>query len=135
MKTQEMPSRMTLFAFAITELLLVMPATLFLGLSALRGMQPRRYEPARTSWLIFESIVSHLTPTDAAIIFLVLPSIAFVLGVVTLRTSWQESELLRWDAIAFTAVLRRNVHFLLLSAGAVAGAAILAAAVVHMITD
>ena len=129
-----MPSRMTLFAFAITELLLVMPATLFLGLSALRGMQPR-YEPARTSWLIFESIVSHLTPTDAAIIFLVLPSIAFVLGVVTLRTSWQESELLRWDAIAFTAVLRRNVHFLLLSAGAVAGAAILAAAVVHMITD
>jgi len=126
---------MTLFAFAITELLLIMPATIFLGLSALRGMQPRGFEAARTSWIILESIASHLTPTDAAIMFVVLPSIAIVLGIVTLRTSWQESELLRWDAIAFTSVLRRNVHFLLLTAGAVAGAAILAAAVVHMITD
>jgi len=135
MITEEMPSRGKLFAFAIMELLLVMPATLFLGLAALRSMQPRQYQPARIGWIIFEWMANNLTRVDAAVIFLVLPAIAFILGIAALLRSWQRDERLRWDAIAFLAVLRRNLHFVIVSAGVLAGAAILAAAAVHIVTD
>jgi hypothetical protein len=128
-------SRTKLFAFAITELLLVMPATLFLGIAAVRNMQPRQNEPVRTIWIIFEWMSNSLTRVDAAVIFLVLPGFALALGLATLLRCWQRDELLRWDTIAFVAVLRRNMHFMILSAGVLAGAAILAAVVVHLITD
>jgi hypothetical protein len=45
------------------------PATFLLAVAALRGLQPRQYEPARTSWIIFEWMTTHLTGTHAAIMF------------------------------------------------------------------
>ena len=125
----------TLLALAITECLMILPATFALSVAALRSLQSRQHEPARTAWIIFEWMSVHLTKTHAATMFLLFPAMAFGIGSAALLRSWREDELLRWDAIAFGAVVRRNLSFLVLIAGAFAGAAILAAAVIHMITD
>jgi hypothetical protein len=136
MSDQQQPeSRIRLYTFAVTECLLVFPAAFFLTVATLRGSQPREYEPARTSWFIFEWMSRHFSRLDAAVVFLAFPTVALTLGIATLLQSWRQDELFRWDAIAFAAVLRRNWHFLIVSVGAIAGAVILTAALVHMITD
>ena len=124
-----------LFALGISECLIVTPALFFIVVAILRGMQPREYEPARTSWLIFEWMQTHLSRADAAAMFLVLPAMAFTTGVWVLVRNWRENEPFRQDVLTAFAGLGRNLHMLILAAGAVTGAAIFAAAVVHMITD
>jgi hypothetical protein len=125
--------RTKLLALAVTECLIVLPAVLALSVSAVRFMQPHQYEPAHTGWLVFDWMRRHLNSNAAATIFLLFPAIALATGSTVLLRSWQQDDLLRWDAIALLAVLRRNLHMLLLIAGMVAGGTILAAAVIHMI--
>jgi hypothetical protein len=127
--------RTKLLALAVTECLIVLPAIITLSVSAVRFMQPRQHEPAHTSWLVFDWMTRHLNSNAAATIFLLFPAIALATGSTVLLRSWQQDDLLRWDAIALLAVLRRNLHMLLLIAGMVAGGTILTAAVIHMITD
>jgi hypothetical protein len=98
-----------LFALGISECLIVMPALFFIGVAILRGMQPREYEPARTSWIIFEWMRTHLSRTDAAAMFLVLPAIAFAAGVWTLLRSWRENEPFRQDVLSAWEGVRRNL--------------------------
>jgi hypothetical protein len=135
MDTPQVRSRTSLLALAITECLLVLPATFAVAVAALCRLQPGQYEPARTSWIILEWMTTHLSKVDAAAMFLVLPAIALAAGSMALLRSWQQDDLLRWDAIAFIAVLRRNLQVVILAAGTCVGAAILMAAVVHIITD
>ena len=127
--------RTRLLALAVAECVIVLPAVFAITVSTMRLMQPRAYEPAHTSRLIFDWMKRHLDSNAAATIFLVFPAIALATGSTVLLRSWQRDDLLRWDAIALLAVLRRNLHMLLLIAGMVAGGTILMAALVHMITD
>jgi hypothetical protein len=135
MSTQQPSAPTKLYAFAITECLLVFPATFFIVVATLRGLQPRQYEPARTSWIIFEWMTTQLTRAHAAIMFLVLPPIAFLLGIQMLLQSWRQSELFRSDIIAVMGAVRRNLHLVFVTVATLAGIAIAMAAVVHMITD
>ena len=80
-------------------------------------------------------MTTHLTRTHAAIMFLVLPPIASLLGLQMLLRSWRQNELLRSDAIVVMGAVRRNLHFVFVTAGTLAGIAIAMAAAVHMITD
>lgn len=127
--------RTRLLALAVTECLIVLPAIFAITVSAMRFMQPHEYGPAHTSRLILDWMKRHLDSHAAATIFLVFPAIALATGSTVLLRSWQRDDLLRWDTIALLAVLRRNLHMLLLIAGMVAGGTILMAALVHMITD
>jgi hypothetical protein len=135
MSTQQPSGPTNLYAFAIAECLLVFPATFLLAVAALRGLQPRQYEPARTSWIIFEWMTTHLTRMHAAIMFLILPTVAFVLGMGVLLRNWRHDELVRSDVVALVGAVRRNLHIIIVAAGTLAGVAIVIAAVVHMITD
>jgi len=128
-------SKNKLLAVGLAECLLVLPAAFALSIAALRLMQPRQYEPARTAWVIFEWMGVHLTRTDAAFMFLVFPAMAFAVGGGILLRKWSTDELFRLDVVAFLVVLQRNIQTLILAAATLAGAAILAAAVVHVITD
>lgn len=119
----------------IGEWALVLPATLLLGAAALRQLQPRLYEPSRTSWLIFEWATTHISRLGAGLLFIGLPSLVAVVGCLALFGAWREDQTLRQDAGALVAVLRRQkVLALLVTATLVAGA-ILAFAVTHVITD
>ena len=48
------PNRMPVLAVA--EWLITLPATLLLAAAALRLLQPRQYEPARTAWAVLNGL-------------------------------------------------------------------------------
>jgi len=124
-----------LFAAAFSEWLLVLPAAILLVAAALRLMQPRQYEPARTSWLIFEWATTRISRTGAALLFIGLPAIAVVAGIAVLLTIWRGNETLRQDATAVMASLRRHLAIAILGTGTLLAGAILGAVLVHIITD
>jgi hypothetical protein len=69
---------------AISEWLLVLPAAVFLAAAALGILQPRQYEPARTSWIIFEWTATHVSWLGAAILFIGMPGVVVIAGFATL---------------------------------------------------
>ena len=124
-----------LSALAVSEWLLVLPAALLLAAAALRQLQPRQFEPARTSWAIFEWTTAHISQAGAAWLFLVLPAVALAAGFAGIALAWRRSEALRQDTIAMFASLRRHFALAVLGAGALLAGAILLAVVAHIITD
>jgi putative exporter of polyketide antibiotics len=120
---------------AISEWLMVLPATMFLAVAALRLLQPRQYQPARTSWLIFEWTTTHISRLGAAMLFLGMPGLVVVAGCVTLLRMWREDQSLRHDAVLGLTVVRRHVALAFLAVATLLGAAILTLAVVHVAVD
>lgn len=120
---------------AISEWLMVLPATVFLAVAALRLLQPRQYQPARTSWLIFEWTTTHISRLGAAMLFLGMPGLVVVAGCVTLLRMWREDQTLRHDAVLGLTVIRRHVAIGFLAVATLLGAAILTLAVAHVVVD
>jgi len=120
---------------AISEWLMVLPATMLLTVAALRLLQPRQYQPARPSWLIFEWTTTHISRLGAAILFLGMPGLVVVAGCVTLLRVWREDQTLRQDAVVGLTVVRRHVVIGFLAAATLLGAAILTLAVAHVVVD
>lgn len=59
-----------LAVLAIGEWLLVLPAAVFLASVALHLLlQPRQYQPAHASWIIFEWTTTHISRLGAAMLF------------------------------------------------------------------
>ena len=124
-----------LSALAISEWLLVLPAILLLAAAVLRQLQPRQFEPGRTAWVIFEWTTTHISQVGAAWLFLALPAVAAVAGCVGLMLAWRKSETLRQDTVAVFTTFRRNLAVAILGTGTLFAGAILAAVIVHIITD
>jgi hypothetical protein len=124
-----------LSVLAVSEWLLVFPATLLLTATVLRQLQPRQFEPARSSWALFEWTTTHISHVGAAWLFLALPAVAVVAGCVGLMLAWHKSETLRQDAVAMTTSFRRNLAVAILGSGTLLAGAILAAVIIHSITD
>lgn len=121
--------------FALGQWLLILPATLFLAVAALRLLQPRQYEPARTSWLIFDWAMVHSTRLDAAILFLALPALLVIVGCVVLRRAWRNEESLRADVLLWFSVLRRRLAVALLAGATLAAAAVFMLALSRLFVD
>lgn len=124
-----------LSALAVSEWLLVLPATFLLTVAALRQLQPRQFEPALTSWAISEWTTTHISRAGAAWLFLVLPTVAVVAGCAGLMLAWRKSDNLRKDTIAALGSLRQHLAVAILGTGTLLACAILAAVVLHIITD
>jgi hypothetical protein len=120
---------------AICEWLLVLPATLFLAAAALRILQPRQYEPARTSWFIFEWTATHVSRLGAAILFIGMPGVVVVAGFATLLGNWRPDPALLHDVAMTLAIVRRHLTIGLLTAAVLLAGTILTAVAVHAITD
>lgn len=127
------PSRLPVLA--IGEWLMVLPATLFLAAAALRMLQPRQYEPARTSWIIFQWTVTHVSRSGAALLFIGLPTVVVAVGCVALLRTWGRDQALRQDSFTALAILRRHLTLCFLGLATLLAAAIVAFALVHSITD
>ncbi|HXU20709.1 MAG TPA: hypothetical protein VN788_09025 [Verrucomicrobiae bacterium] len=118
---------------ALGEWLMILPASVFLAVAALRQMQPAKFEPAHTSWTIFSWAVSHVTHTDAAVIFLALPAIVLLAGCTHLLRVWSGSEIFRQDLHDAFGILRRNFAACAMASAAALGGVILAAVIAHLI--
>lgn len=120
---------------AALESLLVLPATVLLAASVIRLLQPPGREPAHTIGLIAEWGLGHATPLSASILLIAMPLGALLLGATTLWRRWSADAQLRQDTIHTVAVARRQWIPAVLLVGIVTALAILAAVVVHVITD
>lgn len=118
---------------ALSEWVMVLPATVFLTAAALRQLQPRQYEPSHASWLIFEWTITHISQTGAAVLFMGLPAVAIILGCVVLLQNWRENQVLRDDVKLALGIFRRHAVIGSLTVATVFAGAILAAAVAHVI--
>jgi hypothetical protein len=121
--------------FAISEWLLVLPATVFLAAASLRLFQPPQYQPARTGWIIFEWTTTHLSHFGAAVLFLGMPSLVVVVGCGALLRTWRGDDALRRDVLFGLSVFRRHLATGFLAWATLLGAIILALAVAHLFTD
>lgn len=127
------PFRLSIFAIA--EWVMVLPAAVFLTAAALRLLQPRQFEPAHASWIIFDWTTTHISRFGATMLFLVMPPLVVLAGCSTLVRSWRESQILRQDAALGLSILRRHLAIGLLTTATLLAAAILLLTVAHIITD
>jgi hypothetical protein len=127
------PTRLPIIAMA--DWLMVLPAAVFLTAAALRLLQPRQYEPAHTSWLIFDWTTTHISRLGAAVLFIGMPSIVVLAGCVTLLQTWREDQALRHDATVALTIFRRHLTIGLLTTATLLAAAIFTFAVAHLVTD
>jgi hypothetical protein len=121
--------------FAISEWLLLVPASVFLVAAALRLLQPRQYEPARTSWLIFEWTTTRISHLGAAVLFLGVPGLVVVAGCGALLRMWRKDQALRHDVLLGLTVFRRHLATGFVALATLLGATILALTVAHLFTD
>jgi hypothetical protein len=119
---------------ALVNSILLLPATVFVAAAVLRLLQPREFEPARTSWVIFDSTVKHVPNVGAAALFTGLPGLALLFGGAALLRSYQRDQDLRHDGAAALAIVWRQRVVVLLAAVTLLAAALLAFAVGHMVT-
>jgi len=127
------PNRMPVLALA--EWLITLPAILLLAAAALRLLQPRQYEPARTAWAVFEWSSAHISRLGAGVLFLVLPAFAAILGCVALYRLRQQDQGFRQDILIAWDVLRRRYALVLMSAATLLAGCIVCLTILHMITD
>lgn len=128
-------ARFTLLALAVSEWLLVLPAAVLLLAAALRLLAPRQFEPARTSWAIFDWATAHISHAQAGLLFIGLPGVAVLAGSLALSVAWRRKQALRQDVSAALSSLRRHFAVAILGTGTLLAAAILAAVVAHIIAD
>lgn len=135
MKTLDpsLPSQSTSSWLAFGECLLILPASMFLAVALLRILQPPEREPARVSWIMFNWAAAHISHAGAAVIFLVLPAVVLLAGVMALIWAWQRNGSLRQDIFGALAILKRNFAASILAAATALGGLILAAVIVHLI--
>ena len=129
------PRPFRLSILAIGEWLMVLPATLFITAAALRLLQPRQYEPAHTSWIIFEWTTTHVSHVGATMLFLAMPAAVVTGGCATLLRIWRQDRALRQDAILGLTIFRRHLAIGLLTTATLLAAAMLTFAVAHLVTD
>lgn len=130
----ELPKPSGLPIVAISEWVMVLPATIFLAAAALRVLQPREYEPAHTSWIIVDWTAQHVSRGGAAVLFLALPSLAIILGCAMLLRTWRDDEVLRHDSKLALTIIREHMAAGLLTTATLLAGAILVFAVAHIIT-
>jgi len=119
---------------AALELLLVLPAVVFMTSLFARNIQPVQYEPAHSAQLIVDWFAAS-PHVGLWILLIALPTAVLGIGLATLARAWRRDEELR-DATLKTLVLVRSHASALLIAGATAAAGcILAIVALHVITD
>src|SRR5260370_15372901 len=89
--SNERPGEYRLPIFAACGLL-ILPARVFLGAAVIRLLQPRQYEPARTSWTVFEWAMTHVSRSSAAILFVAMPSVVLIAGCAALLRNWRQEQ-------------------------------------------
>ena len=121
-------------SIATIELILILPASLFMFSLFLRNVQPEPYQPAQTARLIVNWFTAQ--PHIGLQLFLIsFPFLAFILGASTILRNWNSDPNLRQLASTTFAALRAQASFLLITAATVLAAAILSIVALHLLTD
>ena len=126
--------RLPKFAIAATELVLILPATLFMTALFVRNLQPLQYEPARSAQQIVAwfAVRPHL---GLWVLLMALPFTALITGCLALSHRWNDDAGLRQDAGHAFGLLRPHLATLLITAATCTAAGILAIVALHVLTN
>lgn len=122
-------------AIAATEVVLILPAAVFMAALLVRNVTPLPNEPAATAQRVV-MWYAHLPPQVGLWGLLSLMPLAVVgLGGLAILTSWQTDESLRSAVGDVARAVRAHAAMVLTALTTVVAAGILAFVVVHMMTD
>lgn len=122
------------YFLATTELLLIVPAALFMAALFVRNLQPLQYEPARTA----EAIVMWYAArphTGLWVLLIALPLAVLITGSMVLWNRWTNESELRQALRNSAAMPARHIPTLLVAVATLTAAGILAIVTVHVLTD
>jgi hypothetical protein len=122
------------YTIAITEVLLIFPATLFMTALFLRNVQPLQYEPAHMA----QQIVSWYAGRPRIGLWgllIALPLTVLVTGCATLARRWSNEIELRQAARHTLAALRGHFATAMVAGATFAAGGILAIVALHLVTD
>ena len=119
---------------ATTELLLVLPAALFMTALFVRNLQPAPHEPAQTARRLVEWFSAH-PPLGLQLFLIALPFAAFVLGGATLLHGWRSDAELRQTTRETLVALRGHLATLLIAGATLIAGGSLAVVALHMAAD
>jgi hypothetical protein len=121
-------------AIAVTELILVSPAALFLTALFVRNLQPAQYEPARTAQRLVDWFSAR--PFLGLDVFMVaMPLAALAIGCTAGLRSWRGDAELRQAGLEMLAAVRAHLSALLIAGATLTAGGILAIVALHMVTE
>jgi len=121
-------------AVAAAEVLLVLPAALFMSALFVRNLQPQQYEPAHSAQRIVEWYAArpHL---GLWVLLIALPLAVLSIGAFALFRAWKEEAGLRESARQLAGMVRTHFATLLVTTATLAAGSILAIVALHVLTD
>lgn len=128
-------STITKRAVAVTELLLVSPAALFIAALFVRSIQSHQLEPAYTANRVVMWYVGLGPKVGLFGLLIALPSTVLFLGGATLLQGWATDAELRRAAQQTLGTFRRHMATVFVAGATFMAAGILAIVVMHMLTN
>jgi hypothetical protein len=116
---------------AIAEVLLLLPASLFMASLFVQHLEP--LPPAGAARYLVDWFSSHLV-LGLYVFLVALPLTALLLGCATVSLSWRGDEGIRRAALDLLATARRHMANLLIAGATALAGGILAIVAMHMIT-
>jgi hypothetical protein len=121
-------------SIATLELILILPATLFMLSLFLRNVQPAPYQPAQTARLLVDWFTAR--PLIGLQLFLIsFPFAALILGAAATLRTWRRDPKLRQLAADTLTTLRSYASFLLIAASTLLAFTILSIVALHLLTN
>ena len=121
-------------AIAATELILIVPAALFMTALFVRNVQPLQYEPAHTAQRIVMWYAAR-PHVGLWVLLIALPFVVLVTGCATLLRSWNDDVQLRQAAAQVFTALRAHLAMVFVAAATLTAGGVLAIVTLHVLTD
>ena len=121
-------------SLAALELLLVLPAVLFMTALFTRSIQPTQFEPAHTAQLIVDWYAAR-THVGLWLFLIAFPLAVLIIGASTLLRSWRRDQDLREATLRMLALIRAHAATVLIACTTATAFGILAIVALHLITD
>ncbi len=119
---------------ATTEVLLILPAVLFMTALFVRNLQPLEYEPAHTAQQIV-AWYSARPQVGLSLSLIALPLAVLVIGCATLLRNWRDDADLRRAAHQTLAAIRPHLTTLIVATATLTAAGVLAIVALHSAVD
>jgi hypothetical protein len=116
---------------AIGELLLLLPASLFMASLFVQHLEP--VPPAQAAHHLVEWFSTHVV-LGLYVFLVALPFVAFLIGCATVLLSWRSAEGIRRAVLEMLGAVRGHMAILLIAGATVMAGGILAIVGMHMIT-
>ena len=118
---------------AVTDLLLISPAALFMAALLVRSLQPLQYEPAHTAQRVIMWYAGRMW--TLWVLLIALPLTVLIIGCALLLRSWNDALEVRQAALPTIAAIRADTAALFIAATTLAAVVFLAVVAVHMLMN